>query len=63
MWYNKRQMKVATDSNDCAVLSSEGAFTLFSYGGRRIKFSAPYSLKRYVKVKKWDRGYSEVDTE
>lgn len=49
--------------NGCAVLSSEGAYTLFSYGGRRLKFSAPYSLKRYVKVKKWDRGYIEVDTE
>ena len=49
--------------NDCAVLSNEGAFTLFSFGGRRIKFSAPYSLKRYIKVRKWDRGYIEVDTE
>jgi len=36
---------------------------LFSFGGRRIKFSAPYSLKRYIKVKKWDRGYIEVDAE
>ena len=49
--------------NDCAVLSNEGAFTLFSFGGRRIKFSAPYSLKRYIKVRKWDRGYIEVETE
>ena len=36
---------------------------MFSYGGRRLKFSAPYSLKRYIKVKKWDRGYIEVDAE
>ena len=28
-----------------------------------MKFSAPYSLKRYIKVKKWDRGYIEVDAE
>ena len=28
-----------------------------------MKFSAPYSLKRYIKVKKWDHGYIEVDTE
>ena len=56
-------MHAMTDKNDCAVLSSDGAFTLFSYGGRRLKFSAPYSLKRYVKVKKWDRGYIEVDAE
>ena len=63
MWYNTTQMHAMTDKNDCAFLSSEGAYTLFSYGGRRLKFSAPYSLKRYVKVKKWDRGYIEVDTE
>lgn len=56
-------MRVKQASDDCAILSSEGAFTLFSYGGRRIKFSAPYSLKRYVKVKKWDLGYIEVDAE
>ena len=55
--------KRTTFGNDCATLSSEGAYTLFSFGGRRIKFSAPYSLKRYLKVKKWDRGYIEVDTE
>ena len=56
-------MNKRTSQGDCAVLSNEGAYTLFSYGGRRLKFSAPYSLKRYVKVKKWDRGYIEVDTE
>ena len=63
MWYNTYGMQKIRNKNDCAILSSEGAFTLFSYGGRRIKFSAPYSLKRYLKVKKWDRGYIEVDTE
>lgn len=61
--YNTNQMRMVQKDDGCAILSSEGAFTLFSYGGRRIKFSAPYSLKRYVKVKKWDRGYIEVDTE
>lgn len=49
--------------NGCAVLSNEGAYTLFSYGGCRLKFTAPYSLKRYVKVRKWDHGYIEVVTE
>lgn len=48
---------------DTATLSSEGAYTLFSYGDVRLKFAAPYSLKRYIKIKKWDRGYIEVDTE
>ena len=56
-------MKNTSTANDCAILSNEGPFTLFSYGGRRIKFSAPYSLRRYVKVRKWDRGYIVVDTE
>ena len=56
-------MRAMPYGDNCAVLSSEGAYTLFSFGGRRIKFSAPYSLKRYIKVKKWDRGYIEVDTE
>lgn len=56
-------MRTLPRDSGCAVLSNEGAYTLFSYGGRRLKFSAPYSLKRYVKVKKWDRGYIEVDTE
>ena len=56
-------VKTLPVKDDCAVLSSEGAFTLFSFGGRRLKFSAPYSLRRYIKVKKWDRGYIEVDTE
>jgi len=56
-------MNVLQRQNECATLSSEGAFTLFSFGGRRIKFAAPYSLKRYIKVKTWDRGYLEVDTE
>ena len=62
LWYNRR-VKTLPVKDDCAVLSSEGAFTLFSFGGRRLKFSAPYSLRRYIKVKKWDRGYIEVDTE
>lgn len=56
-------MRALPNEDGCAVLSSEGAFTLFSYGGRRLKFSAPYSLKRYTKVKKWNRGYIEVDAE
>ena len=58
-----RPNRARPNEDGCAVLSSEGAYALFSYGGRRIKFSAPYSLKRYVKVKKWDHGYIEVDTE
>ena len=33
-----------------ALLSSEGGFTAFSFGGYNIRFRAPYSLERYVDV-------------
>jgi len=44
-------------------LSSKGAYTIFSYGDKTIRFAAPYSLKRYVRVKKWHDGYLEVDAD
>ena len=43
-----------------AVLSSVPDYTTFSYGGQVIRFAAPYSLRRYIRVKKWDNGYLEV---
>ena len=46
-----------------ATLSSEGAYTLFSFGGRRLKFRAPRCLRRYVRVKRWRDGYLEVDAD
>jgi len=46
-----------------AQLSSEKDYTIFSYGGRVIRFSAPYSLRHYVRVKKWHDGYLEVDAD
>jgi len=46
-----------------AILSNDGAYTVFSFGGRRLKFQAPRCLKRYVKVKTWDSGYLEVDAD
>ena len=45
---------------DVAVLSSVRDYTTFSYGGQVIRFAAPYSLRRYVRVKKWHDGYLEV---
>lgn len=45
---------------DVARLSSQADYTIFSYGGRTIRFAAPYSLKRYIRVKKWRDGYLEV---
>ena len=43
-----------------ALLSSEGGFTAFSFGGYNIRFRAPYSLERYVDVLKWEDGYLVV---
>ena len=45
-----------------AILSSAGGFTAFSYGGYHIRFRAPYSLERYVRVLSWDNGYLVVLT-
>ena len=47
-------------ANETATLANEGAYTLFSFRGRRIKFRAPRCLRRYVKVKSWDDGSLEV---
>lgn len=46
-----------------AKLSSENRYTLFSFGGKEIRFRAPRGLNRYLRVKKWHDGYLEVETE
>ncbi len=46
--------------NDKAYLSSEGRYTIFSFGEIRLKFIAPYSLERYDSVVQWDKGYLVV---
>jgi len=51
------------NANGVARLSSKGAYTIFSYGGKTIRFSAPYSLRCYHRVKKWHDGYLEVDAD
>lgn len=50
----------STDSSNEAELSSSDGFTTFSFGGRRIRFKAPYSLERYVDVVRWNNGYLVV---
>lgn len=50
-------------SSETAHLSNDGSYTLFSFGGRRLKFRAPKCLRRYLRVKKWDDGYLEVDAD
>lgn len=44
-----------------AVLSNRGTYTTFTFGETCIRFKAPYSLERYLKVKEWDHGYIVVD--
>lgn len=43
-----------------AILSNDGAYTVFCFDGAVIRFQAPYSLERYTEVKKWDDGYLVV---
>jgi len=45
---------------NCAKLSNEELFSVFSFGGKVIRFRAPYSLERYTEVKEWDHGYLVV---
>ena len=51
------------DVDSIARLSSKADYTIFSYGGRSIRFAAPYSLRRYLRVKKWHDGYLEVEAD
>ena len=48
------------DENGCAILSSSGSYTSFSYGGNTIRFLTSPRLLRYEKVLNWDNGYLEV---
>lgn len=56
-------MNDTRNMNDTATLSSEGAYTLFSFGDRRLKFRAPKCLRRYLRVKTWNNGYLAVDAD
>ena len=44
-----------------ALLSNRAGYTVFQFGGRTIRFRAPYSLERYTRVKTWDAGYLVVE--
>jgi len=60
---NRAEVERRECSQGTAILSNEGAYTVFSHGGQRLKFQAPRCLRRYVKVKTWDSGYLEVDAD
>ena len=46
-----------------ARLSNSGGFSSFAIGDDVIRFATPKCLVRYVRVKKWDDGYIEVDAD
>ena len=52
-----------SDGDGAAVLSHSGGFSSFSFGGDVIRFATPPCLRRYVRVKKWEDGYIEVDAD
>ena len=47
---------------DYAILTNEKNYTVFKFKDYTIRFKAPYSLERYVKVIEWDNGYIVVMT-
>lgn len=53
--------EIRSDSPDCALLSSRGRYTSFSFGDDTIRFMTSPRLVRYDAVKRWDNGYIEVD--
>ena len=46
--------------DDTAILSSQGNYTTFSFGGKTLTFRTCDGLEKYVKVLTWDKGYIEV---
>ena len=50
-------------SSSCAVLSCDGPYTSFSFGGHDIRFRTSKNLVRYVDVREWNKGYLVVNAE
>lgn len=44
-------------------LSHAGGFSSFRYGEDVIRFATSKALKHYIRVKKWECGYLEVDAD
>ena len=44
-----------------ATLSSNGDFTIFTFGTHTIRFRTSPRLVKYTSVKEWDKGYLVVD--
>ena len=54
---------MGVSSSSCAVLSCDGPYTSFSFGGHDIRFRTPKNLVRYVDVQEWNKGYLVVNAE
>ena len=50
-------------SKDTAFLTNGKNYSFFSFGGDVIRFATPSCLRRYVRVKRWEDGYLEVDAD
>ena len=48
-------------SSTHATLSSNGDFTIFTFGTHTIRFRTSPRLVKYTSVKEWDKGYLVVD--
>lgn len=46
--------------SNTAELSVEGLYTLFTFGGKTIRFRTSRKLLGYKDIIKWDRGYLVV---
>ena len=52
------QMKKTADN--CAILKSDGQYTIFIFKDQVIRFMTSSKLERYTEVKEWDKGYLVV---
>ena len=46
--------------NTCAILKSQGNYTIFQFNDDVIRFQTSTRLERYIKVVEWDHGYLVV---
>ena len=54
---------MGVSSSSCAVLSCDGPYTSFSFGGHDFRFRTPKNLVRYVDVREWNKGYLVANAE
>ena len=46
--------------NTCAILRSQGEYTIFQFNHDIIRFRTSTRLERYTSVVEWDHGYLVV---